>query len=130
METTFDHGIDKISFSLIGISVERIPLLMETVKHACFGREDTLPFAWFFEACLAEIELSQTPEIERGFIRPPCEDWTAVELSDFYRAFHILSYGPIEPDFEKLVDDVVTLSLAAVIDRMQRLERKLECYTR
>ena len=130
METTFDHGIDAISFSLIGISGERIVDLMENVKHACFGREDTLPFSWFFDACLAEIELSQTPELERGFIRPPCEDWTAGQLSDFYRAFHILSYGPIPTDFEKIVDDVVMLSLAHLIDRIQRQERKLECYSR
>ena len=127
---TDEIDISPISFSLLGLSPELIVELMESVKHASCGREDTKGLDWFFAACLDEIECRQSPELERGFIRPPCEDWTAGELSDFYRTVHVLSYGPIPSGLEKVVDDMVLLSLAHVLCRIQNLERKLACFTR
>ena len=127
METTYE--IDAISFSLLGCPGECIVELMMDVKRACFGLEDTRPFAWFFDQCLEELELRKTPELERGFIRPPCEDWTATELADFYRAFHVLSYQPLSYVSAKIVDDLVKLSLSHILCRLIPRE-KTECFTR
>lgn len=123
---TYDLPTEHISFSLLGLCLESIVELMECVKNASYGHEDTRPFEWFFDVCLDEIELSQTPELERGLIRPPCEDWTALELSNFYRAFHVLSYEPLSAEIAKVVDGVVTLALGHMLYRLLGSEK---CYS-
>ena len=120
-----DHTI---TTSLLGIPSHELVSLMDV--FAALLHDCERPKQWLLQALFDEIARRENESEEGGLLEIPLFDWTSLELVNFTKTIHVVTFGPISERTAVFIDELNKYLIAAVFCRLLKFEKEAAqcCY--